>query len=74
MIKDDVFEMLKSIAPDVSMDSQLIEEGIIDSFAVMNIVVEIESKFNIEFDAEDIVAENFASVDSIAALIEKKMK
>lgn len=44
---------------------------LVDSFEVVNIVMELEEAFDIEIDAEDVVAENFQTVDTIVALVEK---
>lgn len=49
----------------------MLEEDVIDSFDVMQIVAELEEAFEIEFDSEDLISENFASVDTIIALVKK---
>lgn len=49
----------------------LLEEEVIDSFDVMQIVEELEEAFKVEFDSEDIISENFASVDSIIQMVKK---
>ena len=38
---------------------------------MVNIVAEIESEFQIEIDPEDIISENFESVDNIVSLVKK---
>jgi len=48
---------------------QLIESGIVDSLGLLSIVDFIEVTFNMTVSDEDVVAENFASIDSIAAYI-----
>lgn len=57
------------IPNDVQMD--LLSEGIIDSFDIVNIVSALEEYFGGEIAAEDIVPENFVSVKEMAALIRK---
>lgn len=52
---------------DVNVD--LLETGLIDSFEIMNIVMDIEDAFEIEIDPELIVAESFRTVTAIAELI-----
>lgn len=47
----------------------MMEEGIIDSFTVINIVSELEDIFDIEIDAKYVVAENFRNKDAIIELV-----
>lgn len=48
-------------------------EGVIDSFTVINVVSEIEDEFDIEIDAEYVIAENFKNKETIIALVKKVM-
>ena len=56
-----------------SLDPQLglLEEGIIDSLGLQQIITFIEQQFKITIDDDDLMPENFESVNAIAALIEK---
>jgi len=47
----------------------LIDDRIIDSFAVISLVSDLEDAFLIEIDASDIVPENFNSVSAIWNLV-----
>ena len=49
----------------------LIEEGILDSLDIMRITTKMEAYFDVEIDPEDIVAENFASVESMWQMLQK---
>lgn len=51
----------------------LIEDGILDSFQVMDLVNDLEEELDIEIDAKYVVEENFVTVDAIVALIEMIM-
>ncbi len=66
-------EILNQVSPDI-LDSEgldLMEEGIIDSFMVMQIVSMTESVFQIDFDPEDVLPENFSSPEAIWKTIQK---
>ena len=52
-------------------DSNLIESGLIDSVGMMELVVWCEEEFGVEVDTDDLVPENFASVNAIAEFIER---
>ena len=70
-----VLEVLSVAAPSVDFESAvtLADEGIIDSFTVVNIIAELSIEFDINVPFEEISNENFNSVDSITALVERLM-
>ena len=47
----------------------MMEEGVIDSFTVINVVSELEDAFDIEIDAKYVVAENFRNKEAIIELV-----
>ena len=47
----------------------LIESGIVDSLGIMKLIGFLEDKINIQISDDELVPENFSSVDSIAALV-----
>lgn len=48
-----------------------IEEGLLDSFDIVNLVSELEDIFDIEIGGADIIPENFGNLDRIARLVGK---
>lgn len=68
-----VLKVLEVIDNEIlSYDGQdMVGDGIIDSFQVIDIVEALEREFQIELDAEYITADNFANKDSIFNLMEK---
>ena len=52
----------------------MMEEGVIDSFTVINIVSELEDIFDIEIDAKYVVAENFRNKEAIIELVRRLTK
>lgn len=63
-------EVNKEIGPYLN-DSNLISNGRLDSLDIMNLIMMLEEKFDIEIDPEDVLSENFESIEAIIALIEK---
>ena len=49
----------------------LVSEGILDSLDIMKLIVELENTFDIEIDPEDVLSDNFESVNAIVALVNK---
>jgi acyl carrier protein len=53
-------------------DYNLIDEGILDSLAIMNLIAWLEKQYAIEFDEGDIVLENFNSVNALVNFVQTK--
>lgn len=53
-------------------DQELITTGIIDSLGILKLVNYIEEKFGIAVSDEDLVPENFQTVNDIDNLVERK--
>ena len=72
-MKDTMYRILKELRPDVDFEkaSSLIDDGILDSFDVINLVGELNEAFSIDISVEDILPSNFNSVDRIVKLIER---
>ena len=70
---DELLEILKEAKPDVdfSTEKALIDNGVLDSFDVVQLVMKLNEEFDIEIGAEEIVPENFNSADSMWAMIQR---
>ena len=56
----------------LSDDASLLEEGIMDSTGVLNLVMFIEETFGIAVKDEELVPENLDSVNKLVAFVERK--
>ena len=56
----------------LSDSDSLIESGIVDSLGIMKLIGFLEDKINIQISDDELIPENFSSVDSITALVLKK--
>jgi len=74
-MREEVLEILSSICPDVDFEEteNLIDDSVIDSFAVIQIVTELMEHFDIFIDADDIEPENLNSLDAICDMVFKKL-
>ena len=68
--------IMTEVNPDLHLeriddDEPLIESGIIDSLGVLKILAFLDEQFGIDLSSEEIKPENFRSVRSICALIER---
>lgn len=75
-MRNQVLDVLSVAAPSVDFESSntLVDDGIIDSLTVVNIIAELSIEFGINVPFEEISNENFNSVDTITALVERLMK
>jgi acyl carrier protein len=55
-------------------DKDLLANGIIDSLGVIRLIVSLEDAFGIEVRDEDVVPENFQSLNCLAKFVEQKMQ
>jgi len=68
-----IIKILTDLRPefDFNQDVNFIEEGMLDSFDVVNLVSDLDSTFGISIDGIDILPENFATVEAIENLLKK---
>lgn len=57
---------------DLTPDYPLIDKGVLDSLGIFRVVAFLEEEWDIQVDDEDLIADNFRSLQSIAKLVEAK--
>ena len=72
-MREQVLEILLDVVPDVDFENEvdLVGEKIIDSFAVVAMVNQLNDDLDIDIPSREILPENFYSLDTIVALVEK---
>ncbi|MFR7521206.1 MAG: acyl carrier protein [Ruminococcus sp.] len=70
---EELLEILEDIQPDADYDTctTLIDDGILDSFAILSIVGELEDAFDIKITPAEIIPENFNSAQSLWVMVQK---
>ena len=70
---DRIIEILEEIKEDVdyTMEDQLVDSGIFDSFDIVALVSELKNEFDVEIGIEDITPENFNSAEAVCNMIER---
>lgn len=56
----------------INPDDDLLAAGILDSFSIVTLAMFAQEQFGVEFEAEDLVRDNLASLSSLAALIHRR--
>jgi acyl carrier protein len=54
-------------------DTSFLDEGIIDSTGVLELVAFIENEFSIQVEDDELIPENLDAIDNIAQFLERKM-
>ena len=73
-MKEQIIKILTELRPEFDFTQEgvnFIEEGMLDSFDMVNLVSELDSTYGISIDGVDILPENFSTVDAIVALLVK---
>lgn len=72
-MKEKIITHLSEIRPefDFKRSTNFIDEGMLDSFDIIQLVASLDSEFGISIDGSDILPENFKTVDSIIQLLIK---
>ena len=75
-MKEIIVKILTELRPefDFSVDADFIEEGMLDSFDLVNLVSDIENEFGVVIDGMDILPENFSSVENIESIMKRSKK
>ncbi len=75
-MREQILSILNGLRPEYDFieSSDFIEDGMLDSFDIVSLVSELEEKFGINVDGENIIPENFSSVEAIESLIGKSEK
>ncbi|MCR4941244.1 MAG: acyl carrier protein [Campylobacter sp.] len=75
-MKEKITKILQDIRPEYDFlgDEDFIEAGMLDSFDVLTLVTELENAFGVCISGDEILPENFASVEVICELVSKSKK
>lgn len=70
-MRETVLEILTGIRGDIDFENEtkLIDDNILASLDIISIVGEFNDEFDVEISVEDLVPENFNSVDAMVDLI-----
>ena len=66
-------ELAKGRKSVIQPEDDLLGEGIIDSLGILQLVAFIEEKFNFQVPDEDVVIENFMSIEALSNYLQGKL-
>ena len=73
-MREKLREVLTEVCPGVEFEgaAALIDDGVLESLDIVMIVAELNGVFQVEITVDDLLPENFNSVDAMLALIQRK--
>lgn len=73
-MREEILEILTDCCPDVDFEAEtaLIDDGLLESLDIVMIVTDLCHRFQVEINVDDLLPENFNSVDAIEALVRSK--
>lgn len=72
-MKQKILDLLTEEFPDIDFEASdaLVDDGILDSLTITGIIAALTMEFGITIPYEEIIEENFNSVDGLAAMVER---
>jgi acyl carrier protein len=73
-MKEKIIKILSELRPEFDFTEEnlnFIEEGMLDSLDIVNLVNDLEAEFGIKIDGVDVLPENFCTIDAIIELLKK---
>lgn len=71
-MKDHIYSLLSEALPAVDFDTDFLFSEL-DSLGIATILLILSKEFEVSLDATDVTPRNFKTIDSIVAMVEKKM-
>ena len=70
---EEILKILQEIKPNVDFETEedLVASRVLDSLSIMMLMGALNDKYDIELTVEDLVPENFASVQAIYEMVER---
>ena len=75
-MKEKLIDLLSDTCPGIDFENEtaLIDDGLLESLDIVAIVTEIMDAFDVVITVDDLLPENFNSVDAMLVLIEQRRK
>lgn len=74
--KQQILEFIKTLNPaikdGIDTSANLLTDEIVDSVAMMDLIVWFEEHFKVSIDTDDLTPENFGSIDAMALYLERQ--
>ena len=75
-MRERILEIAKRALPqiDITSSDSLVDDGILDSLSIVTLISEFTMEFGVTFDMEELMPEDFNSLDAMVETIERLKK
>ena len=75
-MREEILEILRDCCPDVDFENEtaLIDDGLLESRDIVMIVTDLSHRFDVDINVDDLLPENFNSLDDILELVRSKQR
>lgn len=72
-MENEILDILKDINPyvDIDMNTNLYEEGVLDSMGLLILITELEKKYEVDIPLDNLQLENFECINNILEFINR---
>lgn len=72
-MRERLLKILTQECPDIdfTMDADLVDDGVLDSLSIVQIISAISTEFSVILPLEELLPQNFNSVDAMVELLQK---
>lgn len=72
-MRDELLQLLSTENPEIDFTAsdELVDDGILDSLTIVSLIGTLSMEYGIDIPYEEIVPENFNSIDAMAAMVER---
>lgn len=72
-MREELLQLLSTEYPEIDFTAsdELVDDGILDSLTVVSLIGTLSMEYGIEIPYEEIVPENFNSIDAMAAMVQR---
>ena len=73
-MKSQVLEIIKGLKAGMSIadDARLVQDGVLSSLEIMVLIAALEKHFGIKIPVEEILPDNFDTIDAIVKMVERR--
>lgn len=72
-MREELLQLLSTENPEIDFTAsdELVDDGILDSLTIVSLIGTLSMEYGIDIPYEEIVPENFNSIEAMAAMVER---
>lgn len=76
MTESRIIQILEELRLDIDPreEKHMIDEGVLDSFDIVSLVQDLNDEFDIDIDVDELVPDNFNTLEAMVELVDGKLE